>query len=94
VPAAATAAEVTLPEQSAIVPERVTLEEAVRSYYETLQPEDLEDIKTVRQANNSIPQPYDGRMLARTGTLLGHPLEISEKREMRRIFGRLLEGSS
>ncbi len=71
-----------------------TLEIAVKSFYDTLVGSDLDDIRTVWTANRTIPQPYDGRLLARTGTAIGRSLDLSERREIRRIFTRLLERSA
>jgi hypothetical protein len=67
------------------------LERVAKEFYETLTPTDLGDIRTVWTASQSIPQPHDGRLLARSGVALGRPLDVPEKREMRRIFTRLLE---
>jgi hypothetical protein len=70
------------------------LESAVREYFEALLPSDIDDIRTVWDASGSIPQPYDGRLLARTGTALGRALSVEEKREMRRVFKRLMQHQS
>jgi hypothetical protein len=67
------------------------LERAAHELYETLTDADLDDIRIVLRASQSIPQPYDGRLLARSGAAIGRPLEVSEKRETRRLFRRLVE---
>ena len=70
--------------------DKEALESAVKEFYDSLLETDIDDIQTVWATNRSIPQPHDGRLLARTGAALGRPLDIPEKREMRRIFTRLL----
>ncbi|MHB8140103.1 MAG: NYN domain-containing protein [Vulcanimicrobiaceae bacterium] len=72
-----------------VIPDQ-TLEEAVREFYSTLIQADIDDIKTVWDASGKIPQPHDGRLLARTAAAIGRSLDVSERREMRRIFTRLL----
>ena len=71
-----------------------TLAAAVKAYRQTLLQADLNDIKIVWQADRSIPQPYDGRLLASCGASLERQLTVEERREMRRAFITSLENSN
>lgn len=89
-PAAAAPVDRVAP-KTTTAPARDGLERAVREFFDALARTDLDDIRTVYSASGSIPQPHDGRLLARCGATLGRALEITEKRAMRRIFARLLD---
>lgn len=86
------APETTSGEASETMPGAV--DAAVRAFYETLGENDVEDIKTVWEGSNSISALYDGRLLASTAASLGRPLEIRERREMRRLLIELLQTSN
>lgn len=71
-------------------PLSMTLEEATRRTLASRDATEMLRLKTVLAASSSIPQEYDRRLLGISRTLLERDLTGDERREMRKVFKRMV----